>query len=252
MRSGFSLAGLVVAVAAAAGGDPPRVPFPPPDRPQEASASGEVTAVDTESITVRGFDVGLVADGDERYTTHQSADRRVRVNDGPHVAWFGQAGLFGKETRKLRVVRSEATADTLTLYPADGGKPEVLKLADQPERKFLAVGPLAEGGYKKTETPANTYRLADVRVGDRVKVSGIRRGAGEYAETVMIRRRPGGRVPEAPGEATAPLPDWHPRWHERMNAEQDLEERGIPLPKGYHEGKRWVQTAPPPREARRP
>lgn len=250
MRYVLGLAGLAVAAVLAVGDDEPRVPFPRPDRPQGTSAHGVVTAVDAESITVRGFDIYNESLPDVRFTDYRSADGKAWVSDGPHVAVFGQAGLVGKESRRVRVDRTEETADTFTLFPTGGGEPVVVRLADRPERRLAAVGPLAEGGYKKGDPGANTYRLADVQVGDRVIVKGIRRGVAEYAETVSIRRRPGGRVPPAPGNLAKAPPLNQPWFHEMMNAEQDLEERGIPLPQGYHDFQRWVHDAPPPREAK--
>lgn len=47
---------------------------------------------------------------------------------------------------------------------------------------------------------------------------------------ICIERRPGGRVPEAPGQE----PDDNNKHHECMNAHQDWEERGIPLPDKYN------------------
>jgi len=58
---------------------------------------------------------------------------------------------------------------------------------------------------------------------------------------VCIYRRPGGRVPPAPDES----PDQAYRWHERMNADQDLEEKGIPLPSKYAPVKRVPPTERP-------
>jgi hypothetical protein len=245
----FLLTGVLLAAAnLAAPADPPRVPYPPPDRPRPAVGQGVVTAVDKESITVRGFDVRYMSDGDRRHTTTVSDDRQSGAIDGPHLVVFGQEGMYGAENRTLRCVRSEGTPDTLTLYPADGGDPIVMKLADQPERKFFLTGPLAEGGYKKGVSHA--HRLADVQVGDRVSVEGVRRGAVEYAETVTVWGRPYGRVPPTATESDKPPLPGIPWFHEYRNAEQDLAERGIPLPEGYHKHVRWVHPAPPPREVK--
>lgn len=227
--------------------DTPRVPYPPPDRPRQTSAHGTVTAVDKESITVRGFDFVRRNDGDQQSTDFVAQDLQSGGTVGPHLVVFGQEGMYGKENKKLRCIRSVSTIDTLTLYPADGGDPIVMKLADQPERKFFAAGPLAEGGYGKQGV--GSYRLADIRVGDRVIVNGLRKNTAEFADSVSIRGRPGGTVPPAADDLDKPPLAGTPWYHEYRNAEQDLAERGVPLPAGYREHKRWIHPAPPPREA---
>lgn len=70
-----------------------------------------------------------------------------------------------------------------------------------------------------------SYRLADVAVGDRVLIRYDRVGGDDYCWGICIERRPGGRVPPAQRD----LPGGRP-WHEVMNAQQDFEEKGIPLP----------------------
>ena len=84
---------------------------------------------------------------------------------------------------------------------------------------------LRSGGYWEEEHPA-TYRLVDVKVGDRVEICCLELNGELRCETIRIDRRPGGRVPPCPDKN--PHSDW--KWHERANAYQDLEEKGIPLP----------------------
>jgi hypothetical protein len=68
------------------------------------------------------------------------------------------------------------------------------------------------------------YLPADVKVNDKVLVDYVTDGKVVACEGISILRRPGGRVP--PGYA----PHCHPRSHDVMNAYQDHEEKGIPLP----------------------
>lgn len=117
-------------------------------------------------------------------------------------------------------------AQKLTAYTATGEFMKTIAIPAGPPRKFTAVGPLAEGGYLKDGFPNAQYRLSDVRVGDKVFFDWRRVGKVYEVHYVSIYRRPGGRVPRSPGE---PPGEEHP-WHERANAYQDLEEKGIPLP----------------------
>lgn len=114
----------------------------------------------------------------------------------------------------------------------------------QPSRKFTAVGPLAEGGYLKAGIPRAQYRLSDVKVGDKVFFDWRRVGNVYEVHYVGISRRPGSRVPPSPGEK----PGEKNAWHERCNAFQDWEERGIPIPDKYHPGGHQAGIAPPPHE----
>ena len=84
---------------------------------------------------------------------------------------------------------------------------------------------LRSGRYYENESPS-TYRLADVKIGDRVDIACLELNGELQCETICIHRRPGGRVPPCPDEK----PDTYLKWHERANAYQDFEEKGIPLP----------------------
>jgi hypothetical protein len=110
--------------------------------------------------------------------------------------------------------------------------------------KFRAVGVLAEGRF--AEHPSHVcgypterwkhayyYTLSDVRVGDRVAVKADRVNWDSTCREVSIERRPGGRVPPA---RYSKGPRAH---HIAMNAWQDFEENGTPLPE-------WLRPTPPP------
>ena len=91
---------------------------------------------------------------------------------------------------------------------------------------------LAKGGFS-TDGPNHMYKASDVRAGDKILVYTARYDGVEEIQSISILRRPGGRVPPSHENP----PDY--KHHERMNAFQDLEERGIPLPEKY-------QPKPPP------
>jgi len=109
---------------------------------------------------------------------------------------------------------TELTRETITLHLVTG------KL-----RLFPLGMVLKSGQYYEGEHP-DRYRLADVKVGDQVTISCLELNGELRCETICIRRRPGGRVPPCPDEK----PDTYLKWHERANAYQDFEEKGIPLP----------------------
>lgn len=73
------------------------------------------------------------------------------------------------------------------------------------------------------------YGQDDVRVGDVIELT-TRLYPGDYeeAEFISIIRRPGGRVPREAYEI--PFKEDAYAWHTMMNAYQDFEEHGTPLP----------------------
>jgi hypothetical protein len=115
----------------------------------------------------------------------------------------------------------------------------IVRYGDEHPRRLIACEELAAGGFKRVGADSYTYRLADVQEGDNINIQCRWVHGVEICDAICIRRRPGGRVPPAPGEdPTVMLP-----WHELTNAYQDREEKGIPLPWGQSE------IAPAPRPA---
>ena len=86
-------------------------------------------------------------------------------------------------------------------------------------------------GQPMTPDENRTYELGEVRVGDEVEVVYLLRGGRNVCFQILINRRPGGTIPPLPAD----LPkngmsgNRKPR-HERLQAYQDLEEKGIPIP----------------------
>lgn len=239
-------------------------PVAPPPRPavravvlrltRRTSYDGVVTAVDAESITLRGWDLAV-------------AGRTGGWSDPYHreaIEW-GNPLIVHVGGRVVVCSRLHQTRDQVTLTLLDGDLLPV-RHHDLPVRRFRVSRTLAGGGFDPSAPPGATYRLSDVRVGDRAGVELRRDGDEDVAHQIGIGRRPGGRVPPAPGQD----PDARNPHHERANAWQDFEERGIPLPDKYdpvvrreaaqktleimqRQGEQWARDrlAPMPREARR-
>lgn|SRR6185437_10435931 len=86
---------------------------------------------------------------------------------------------------------------------------------------------LIEGERDPRELDSCCYRLSDVRIGDKVLIKLHDIHNVDVCVTISIRRRPGGVVPPAPWDKRF---ENRPMHHEFMNAYQQLEENGIPLP----------------------
>ena len=127
---------------------------------------------------------------------------------------------------------TEVTRDSITL-----------KLQKEQTQRFLVGSCLASGGFFPDQYPGS-YRLSDVAVGDKVQIWCLELNGVLRCETIGIDRRPGGRVPPCPGErANHPCP-----WHEKCNAHQDFEEKGIPIPAKFDpkQGLGWLNGKPIP------
>jgi len=128
---------------------------------------------------------------------------------------------------------TNVTAESITLRAA----------GDQP--KTYALSPvLQRGGIPPSSVCTYQYRVTDVRLGDRVAIHISRWSGVDVCDGVCVKRRPGGRVP--------PEPNFDPRatshHHERAQAYQDWEEKGIPFPDKYCPDWARPVVAPLPRE----
>lgn len=111
----------------------------------------------------------------------------------------------------------------------------------------LVANQIPKVARDRTVSSHETYRPCDVRVGDIVEIVRNRKDGVDICESILILRRPGGRVPQAPGQKHDPEnPQWS--WHFVANAQQDLEEKGIPLPDCLIPPWKKKAVAPPPRE----
>jgi hypothetical protein len=126
---------------------------------------------------------------------------------------------------------------------------------DNTKTKRLTASGTRPGGDPNGDGKRMTYRLSDLKVGDVVDIeTGVSRDGEEWTTEIKIVRRPGGKIPPVPGEGFPGLENTHLRYQ----AEQDWEEKGIPIPKKYlNKDGRYPWTNPPyppeapmPREAK--
>ena len=130
-----------------------------------------------------------------------------------------------------------------------------IQKGNDPPVKFLLSDELARDQSptkaRKMAVPDNwSYRPCDVRIGDMIDIL-VQPKADRtlVCEAMLIQRRPGGRVPEAPKQKFDPK---HPErsWAFIANAYQDEEEKGIPLPDCLIPPWEKERRAPMPRPVR--
>jgi hypothetical protein len=170
---------------------------------------------------------------------------------------------------------TELTKDSITIE-CKGEKPKKFAVSETLAAGKVPKEPRLLNGRTKLydARPIDMYRLTDVKVGDSVMILYARTGGVDICDHIRITKRPGGQVPPLPDEAEwlasieGSLPaktraNLSPptlakirerdakriRYHERMNAYWDLEEKGIPYPEKFGEKRRWPQ-APMPREVK--
>ena len=201
---------------------------------------GVVTTVGRDSITVQGFSFFIAGE----FRTKLGLDGRLILYTT--TTSTNQPLLVTRAGQQIPAVRVVGTREVV-IFTTPDGRSTVFRRSDEPLRSFDVTDGLASGGYETDARPWDTYPLSEVRVGDEVRLR-ICQFPKKYNVCcgISIERRPGGRVPPAPGED----PDTRIKHHEWMQAEQDWEEKGIPLPYKYHQGGPWPQLAPPPREVK--
>jgi hypothetical protein len=100
------------------------------------------------------------------------------------------------------------------------------------------LGGIADGPGDKP-----TYLLNDVRTGDVVSITtATTRKGDEFTLSIIIERRPGGRIPRLSGEV---FNESSGELHLRYQAYQDWEEKGTPIPQRFLSAGRCVATSPP-------
>lgn len=181
------------------------------------SLDAVVTAIDPASITVRAL--GFSA-GNENFSKSDKTGAYRLMRGNPLRVWVDGAAI--------PCTQAEWTRETLTLFPIGGGV-RVIHRSQRPEQRFPAGPLLRAAAFGPPDGPHHTYRLADVRVGDEVSLSCELVEGEDVCQQVFIQRRPGGRVPPAPW----PTPTYGFPYDEAMNAFQDYEEWGVPLPDKY-------------------
>ncbi len=187
---------------------------------------GRVASLDHEGITLRGF--ALEVDAVQRRTKEMRGRKRVLHLYGAKLSVIGTCGA-------VQATEVEWTLyESATITSIDGRK-ITLSREDQPLRTFELSDQLRAGGYSTGHGASYSYRIQNVAVGDDVSLR-FRRDeeVPRLCEAIAIVRRPNGRIPRAPDqEATDRFPH-----HERMQAEQDWEEKGVPLPPQYQ----WLRA----------
>jgi hypothetical protein len=126
---------------------------------------------------------------------------------------------------------------------------EVAPLPAPPPKTFKLSSLLAAGKASAGRGAEWSYGIADVRVGDWVELCHHTRPNGiDCCDNIRITRRPGGKIPPAPGEKEGNKPY---RYHEKAQAHQDFLEKGMPIPdKFLPESQRKI--APMPHEVKTP
>ena len=201
------------------------------------SLGGVVTAVSKDAIWVRG----IIAD--IRWAEKRYPGRKCYVYEGKAV-------MLMTPTQRITGVKIICNSDGYTVTMAQGQEISV-RVADQIPRRIQFCRELAEGGVKELHSPANAYRVQDVKVGDCVSVGYDRVNWVETCHSIRIYRRPGGLVPPSPNE-----PDRVDgvKYHERANTYNDWIDKGIPLPDKFLTPReleeRYAKIAPKPREVK--
>lgn len=223
---------------------PPLEVAPPPREVAELEPiiQGVVVEVSKTSISLQGFSAYLHAKG---VTSIQMDERNASVA-------IGNPLTMTVNGRTITGIRPVSTHEALTITSASGAVTTFRRI-DQPIRRFepseeLAAGEIPVFTNGLPIIPWHTYRLADVRVGDVVRIECWREDGVNICESICIVRRPGGRIPPAPGEPA----NQKIKHHEKMQAAQDLEAKGIPIPDRFltpwELASRRAKIAPMPRE----
>lgn len=200
-------------------------PVPPPIRetappPRQklsplTSYEGVVTAIEKDALVIRGFQI------EYQNVTNSGG------NETGSVKWADGANLVLRlPTGDVQCHRAELTRETLTLT-LPSGDITTFRRADLSPRRFPVDEVLAGGSFHAEFTDGgSTYRLSDVRVGDEVYIRLARYHFDGPCYAISICRRPGGRVPPAPGEQRRDGTGFH----DLMNAYQAFEDKDIPIP----------------------
>jgi hypothetical protein len=164
------------------------VPVPESQRQPLRHLSGTVTAVDADSVTVRGVPFrwywsGMRYEapytiGRENIVQHVGTQRlEVGVDD-----WLVRCGEF--EWRDRDYIVTLLSRETVTI-----------READQPTRRFPVTPDVWAGRVDHDKDMTFIHRLSDARVGDHIVLRLTGADGAEACAGVRIQGRPGGRVP---------------------------------------------------------
>ncbi|MDB5309722.1 MAG: hypothetical protein JWO38_3924 [Gemmataceae bacterium] len=206
---------------------------------------GKVTDVGKDFIEIQGLYIEIK--GEKRCKTERKLEGRKDVS---RDIYTGDAVTVRGPGRLLTATRVEVSGDlnTVTVTAADGAV-SVLRRSEEIPRRFEVSDWLRTGGFMPGATDSDSYRLADVRVGDEVMLEfqlyhqEAILPMYNICSAISIKRRPGGRVPPSP--TSDPTSKY--QYHEVMNAYQDWEEFGTPIPDKYHPRGPQAGIAPPPK-----
>ncbi len=108
------------------------------------------------------------------------------------------------------------------------GRRWVRENGDSTKPKRISAAGTRPGGDPDGEGEETTHLVRDLQVGDVVFIRSYSDRAGEeWIVEIQIERRWGGKIPRMSGD---PFPERDTETHLRNQAEQDWEEKGIPIP----------------------
>ena len=115
------------------------------------------------------------------------------------------------------------------------------KKPDNSKPKRITAAGTTASGNPTGDGKRFTYLLKDLKKGDKIQlIANIEKDRSEWCGEVRILRRPGGKIPPKPGDGDSPL-----AWHLYKQAEQDWEEKGVPIPEKFLSDGRYPWTTPP-------
>jgi hypothetical protein len=237
--------GFVAGVSGSSWAEPPgEVQKKPPVTPPRWNNSfpGVVTAVSENSITIRGIE----AEFRGAVQSEQSVTERGKVT---FFNYYGKQFSFITPTKTFTgVVQVVGTREGYTITDAEG-RLTVIREQDQIPRVFKLCKELATGGVRQGLTPANAYRVQDVKIGDYVGIRFDQVDGIDTCTEIRIHRRPGGLVPPSPddrGDINGL------KYHEYQNAHNEWFDHGTPIPDKFLSPwaleERRAKIAPMPRE----
>jgi hypothetical protein len=149
-----------------------------------------------------------------------AADLIESAPKAPRDLRSGMQGYYGTV--------SAVGADWVELAPGWNAAGPDIKPGDNTKVKHISAAGTKPGG--DPEGPPfliDTHLLTDLKVGDVVSVYvGVLRDGREWATELHIERRPGGKIPLMPPDRFG----GHTSLVAQNQAEQDWEEKGIPIP----------------------